>query len=479
MLFNSYSFLLFLPLFFGVYWSLRRSLRWQNVAVVAASYYFYAQWDVRFLTLIVGVTLAGYVSGLVTARYGAGGKVSRIASGVSVAICLGVLCLFKYYDFFALSAERFLHALGFGGSHFPLYHLILPVGISFYTFQVLSYVIDVHRGQMSPSRDVVAFAAFVSFFPQLVAGPIERATHLLPQMQQPRTFSYAQATDGLRQMLWGLVKKVLIADNCAPVVDAVYGNPASGGIELWWATVLFAIQIYSDFSGYSDMAIGMSRLFGINLSTNFHLPYLSRNVAEFWQRWHITLTGWFRNYVYIPLGGSRRGKLRTLANTFAVFLVSGLWHGAAWTFLCWGFYHACCFVPVILSGKRRPRLADCGVAGWRDVPRVVLTFFLVCVGWVFFRADSMGQALTYLCRMFSDFAPTVPYGGRNTMVYPLLLLAVEVWSRRRRHVLDFSAAASSASVFRFAPARWLAYYLLIYVVSRYGGNPEAFVYFQF
>ena len=342
MLFNSLGFALFLPVVFLIYWLLRRWHRWQNLFVLVASYYFYGCWDWRFLMLIAFTSAASYLSGL---WIGAAeeGKRKWIMWG-NVGINLLILGLFKYYDFFAQSfADLFLGGQADG----LLLGLVLPVGISFYTFQALSYSIDVYRGAVRPTRDVVAFFAYVAFFPQLVAGPIERASSLLPQFQTSRHFDYALGVDGLRQMLWGFFKKMVVADSCALYVDHAFADmQGANGATLAVGAVLFSIQIYGDFSGYSDIAIGCAKLFGIRLRRNFDVPYFSRDIAEFWRRWHMSLTSWFRDYVYIPLGGSRVGRWRVVINTFVIFLVSGLWHGANWTFVAWGAFHALLFLPL-------------------------------------------------------------------------------------------------------------------------------------
>lgn len=328
MLFTSIEFFVFLPLVFALYWVLNRHTRRQNLLVVAASYVFYGWWDWRFLLLIAFTSACSYFSGLLIN----GGRWRKAALWGNIIINLAILGLFKYYDFFAV---EFAQLFGLSSDSVTL-NLILPVGISFYTFQALSYSIDIYRGKMEPTRDVVAFFAYVSFFPQLVAGPIERATNLLPQFQRQRQFDYGLAVDGVRQMLWGFFKKVVVADNCAVYVDDIWNNiSGESSLNLIMAAVLFSIQIYCDFSGYSDIAIGCAKLFGIRLMRNFKVPYFSRDIAEFWRRWHISLTTWFRDYVYIPLGGSRVSKAKVVRNTFIIFLVSGLWHGANWTFLSW------------------------------------------------------------------------------------------------------------------------------------------------
>lgn len=479
MLFNSYEFLLFLPLVLLLYWSLSRWLWVQNVLLVAASYVFYAWWDVRFLGLIVALTLTGYVAGVGIGRAGHRSRTARVICTCCVLVCVGVLGLFKYYNFFIESFNTLLH-------HWqttpclPLWQVVLPVGISFYTFQILSYAIDVKRGILQPCHNPISFAAFVCFFPQLVAGPIERATNLLPQMQHKRSVTYADVTDGLRLMLWGFVKKMLLADRCAPIVNAIYANPQADGTDLWMGAVLFAFQIYGDFSGYSDIAIGTSRLFGIRLMQNFNVPYFSRNVAEFWRRWHISLMSWFKDYVYIPLGGSRCSLPRRLANTAIVFLISGLWHGANWTFVVWGTFQWLGFVPLLLFPRLFPKLQP-AIAPERYQPslheatQILTTFLFICIGWVFFRSEQVGHAFERIERMFTQIQLHTPYGGISSLAPVGLVLAVEWVMRNRRHGLDIAGNGLLA----YRPIRWLVYYALIFATLYWGGQQAAFIYFQF
>lgn len=481
MLFNSIEFIIFLPITFFLYWLLQRHLRWQNALVVAASYLFYGWWDWRFLLLIAFTTLCSFFSGLGIGRArnrGLDGRAKAVQWG-NIILNLLILGLFKYYDFFAQSfADAFLGGRADG----LLLHLVLPVGISFYTFQALSYSIDVYRGKMEPSRELVAFMAYVSFFPQLVAGPIERATNLLPQFERRRTMDYRQCVDGLRQMLWGFFKKVVVADSCAIYVDNIFGHPDwFNGASLLLAAVLFTIQIYGDFSGYSDIAIGCAKLFGITLRRNFNVPYFSRDIAEFWRRWHISLTTWFRDYIYIPLGGSRVPKGRVVLNTFVIFLVSGLWHGANWTFVAWGAYHALLFLPLILLGRNR-RHTDTVAAGrvlpsWRELGQMLITFFLAVMGWVLFRADSIEQAGQYYSRMFATLfqgAPTLtsPMDGWVVAVSVLLMTVVEWFNRNEEH--EF------ACQLRCRLLRWGFYVLLLFMIGGYMvTNEMPFIYFQF
>ena len=468
MLFTSIEFFLFLPLTFAIYWLLRKQLRWQNLLVVVASYVFYGWWDWRFLLLIAFTTICSYASGLLITQL----RWRKVALWSNIVLNLGILGLFKYYDFFATELARLL---GCSGDSVML-NLILPVGISFYTFQALSYSIDVYKGKIEPTRDVVAFFAYVSFFPQLVVGPIERATNLLPQFLRKREFDYAMAVDGVRQMLWGFFKKVVVADNCAIVVDIVWGDiGAYGSMDLAVAAALFSIQIYCDFSGYSDIAIGCAKLFGIKLMRNFNVPYFSRDIAEFWRRWHISLTTWFRDYVYIPLGGSRVAKWKVVRNTFIIFLVSGCWHGANWTFLAWGAFHALLFLPLILLGKNRKYTNTVAEGRWlpriKELGQMSLTFVLAALGWVLFRSQSIGEAL--------DFYFALVNGGwhgfnppKRAIAFVAIMLVVEWLQRSRAHGLDMSGV-------RHRTVRYACYLTVLALIFMYGVFNETFIYFQF
>ena len=484
MLFNSIDFAVFLPVTFVVYWLLGRRVRWQNLFVVGASYLFYGWWDWRFLVLIAITTLCSYASGIAIAHTREREEYVKLKPRfflwANIVFNLLILCTFKYYDFFAQSfADLFLG----GKADRLLLHLVLPVGISFYTFQALSYSIDVYRGSIRPTRDVVAFTAYVSFFPQLVAGPIERATSLLPQFEGGRRFDYRMCADGLRQMLWGFFKKMVVADSCALYVDPIFAHPDwFNSSSLLLAAVLFSIQIYGDFSGYSDIAIGCAKLFGINLRRNFNVPYFSRDIAEFWRRWHISLTTWFRDYIYIPLGGSRVRKGRVVLNTFVIFLVSGLWHGANWTFVAWGAYHALLFLPLILLGRNR-RHTNTVAAGralptLRELGQMLGTFLLAVMGWVLFRADSIEQAFDYYGLMFGRLAE----GGAPTITSPIdawvvgvsiaLMTVVEWINRGEEH--EFCIQPRSRAL------RWTGYVVVIFLIGAFMvTNEMPFIYFQF
>jgi D-alanyl-lipoteichoic acid acyltransferase DltB (MBOAT superfamily) len=404
----------------------------------------------------------------------------RAISAGNIVLNLLILGFFKYYNFFV---QNFVDAFTLFGKTLEVHTLqiILPVGISFYTFQALSYSIDVYRKTIESTKDVVSFFAFVSFFPQLVAGPIERAANLLPQFLTKRTFDYAKAVDGMRQILWGLFKKIVVADNCAVAVNAIFANhnnyPAS---NLAIGAVLFAFQIYGDFSGYSDIAIGTARLFGFNLKRNFAFPYFSRDIAEFWRRWHISLNTWFRDYIYIPLGGSRTTKAKIVRNTFIIFLVSGLWHGANWAFLAWGAYHAALFLPLLLLGKNRTYTNIASenrmLPSIKESLQMLVTFGFVVVGWIMFRAENIHQAMEYLAGICSPSLFAIPLGGKKAMLYTIILsailLIVEWIGRRNQHALERIPIKNRA-------IRWAIYCLIIMIIACMAGNHSQFIYFQF
>ncbi len=482
MLFNSLQFAVFLPIVFLLYWLVfdrllgrsKRQLMWQNAFVVIASYVFYGWWDWRFLLLIAFTSLCSWGSGILVGN-NRGSKKSKRWMWANILLNLGILGLFKYYDFFVTEFAQLFHLSTEG----LLLRVILPVGISFYTFQALSYSIDVYRGKMEPTKDIVAFFAFISFFPQLVAGPIERATNLLPQFQKKREFDYDTGIDGMRQILWGLFKKVVVADNCAVYVNQVFANSGShSGSTLLLAAVFFTFQIYGDFSGYSDIAIGTAKIFGIRLMRNFNVPYFSRDIAEFWRRWHISLTTWFRDYVYIPLGGSRVSKAKVIRNTFVIFLVSGFWHGANWTFIVWGAYHALLFLPLILTGKNRKYTNQIAEGRYlptlKELGQMLLTFILAVFGWIIFRSESIGQAWEVILGIMNRSlftAPMMVVGLKKIVFVILVLLLVEWLNRSKEHGL---AIGNLPLWLRIASC-----YMLVLVILELGGNSQSFIYFQF
>lgn len=482
MLFNSIEYLFFLPIVFLIYWLLRNHLKLQNLFVVLASYVFYGWWDYKFLLLIAFTSLCSYASGLLIDKskrctvYGVWCiNWPKFWMMTNIVINLGILAVFKYYDFFV---SEFGALFGVSTDSLLL-RIILPVGISFYTFQALSYSIDVYRGNIKPTKDIIAFFAFISFFPQLVAGPIERATNLLPQFLQKRTFSYEQGVDGMRQILWGLFKKIVVADNCAMYVDQVWSTyDTQSGSTLLLAAILFTFQIYGDFSGYSDIAIGTAKLFGIRLMRNFNNPYFSRDIAEFWRRWHISLTTWFRDYVYIPLGGSRVSKAKIVRNTFVIFLLSGFWHGANWTFIAWGAFHAALFLPLILLGMNRKYTGQVAegrwLPTWKEALQMLLTFALVVIGWIIFRAETIGQAweiMKGICDLSLLTIPMVAVGLKRTLLFIVVLLVVEWIDRDKEHAFALTRLPHWARI--------IVIYGLILIMLEFMGHSQSFIYFQF
>jgi D-alanyl-lipoteichoic acid acyltransferase DltB (MBOAT superfamily) len=482
MLFNSIDFAIFLPVVFFIYWFLlHKQHNWQNLFMVAASYVFYGWWDWRFLSLILFSTLIDYLCGrgLASEENPLRRKLYLLAS---IVINLGFLGFFKYYNFFL---DNFRTAFTFFGQDISLrgLNIILPVGISFYTFQTLSYTIDVYRRKLEPTSDFIAFAAYVSFFPQLVAGPIERATNLLPQFYHNRIFDYNQAVDGMRQILWGLFKKIVIADNCARYANLIFNNSGDyGGSTLLLGVLFFTFQIYGDFSGYSDIAIGTSRLFGFNLMRNFAFPYFSRDIAEFWRRWHISLSTWFRDYLYIPLGGSRNGKAAGIRNTFIIFAISGFWHGANWTFIVWGLLNALYFLPLLLLNRNRQNL-DTIAAGklWpslREFSSMALTFGLTVFAWIFFRAANLTQAGQIISEIFSASFFTAPalLSDGKVLITIILVIAFVImeWLGREE---EYAMARIGFGWPRYR--RWAMYYAVILVSLYFAGEPQQFIYFQF
>jgi D-alanyl-lipoteichoic acid acyltransferase DltB (MBOAT superfamily) len=448
---------------------------------VAASYLFYGWWDWRFLSLILFSSIVDFLVGRKLCSV-QNSKKRKALLWVSILVNLGFLCFFKYYNFFL---DNFITAFSFFGSNITAnsLNIILPVGISFYTFQTLSYTIDVYRKKLEPTKDFVAFSAFVSFFPQLVAGPIERATHLLPQFYSKRKFDNSKAIDGLKQILWGLFKKIVIADNCAEFANEIFNNSGEySGSSLLLGAMFFAFQIYGDFSGYSDIAIGTSRLFGFDLMKNFNFPYFSRDIAEFWRRWHISLSTWFRDYLYIPLGGSRGGSSMKIRNTFIIFIVSGFWHGANWTFIVWGALNAIYFLPLLLTKNNRKNLDV--VAQGRYIPslkeayQIVMTFLLTVLAWIFFRADNVSHALTYISEIFSSSILTIPELDKmgnpiTTIILSCIFIIIE-WLGR-----EDEFGISSIGLNWQRPFRWLFYYSIIFTILVFEGKEQAFIYFQF
>lgn len=478
MLFNSINFAFFLPVVLTLYWLLgKKKLCYQNALLLLASYFFYACWDWRFLFLLIFSTLLDYITGLKMCR-ARQQKSKKFWFWLSVTVNLGFLGVFKYYNFFTESFAALLSDLGLQVNPWSL-KVILPVGISFYTFHGLSYVIDIYKNRIKAESSFIDYSVFVSFFPLLVAGPIERATHLLPQIKKKRVFDYGRAIDGLRQILWGLFKKVVIADLCADAVNTVFGNAANAaGSTLVLGAVLFAFQIYCDFSGYSDIALGTARLFGIELLRNFAFPYFSRDIAEFWRRWHISLSSWFRDYLYIPLGGSKGGTWMKVRNTFIIFIVSGFWHGANWTFIVWGLLNALYIMPSILLSSNRNHL-DVVSAGrllpsFREFFSMGLTFGLTVLAWIFFRSESVGSALDYISGIFSPSLFSKPEVEMRTLFFLILIFLTVEWLGR-----EGPYAISKMGLNWPRPFRWAAYYSLVLAICYFAGPQQQFIYFQF
>jgi len=480
MLFNSLDFAVFLPIVFVLYWFVtKHNLKLQNVLIVASSYVFYGWWDWRFLSLIIFSTFLDYSIGR-RLKNEDNVRVRKTLLWTSIIVNLGFLGVFKYYNFFL---DNFIAAFSFFGQDIQpnSLNIILPVGISFYTFQTLSYTIDVYKKKLEPTEDLVAFSAFVCFFPQLVAGPIERATNLLPQFYKKRTFEYDKAVDGMRQILWGLFKKVVIADNCAEYANLIFNNYQDyNGSTLLLGAIFFTFQIYGDFSGYSDIAIGTSRLFGFNLMQNFATPYFSRDIAEFWRRWHISLSTWFRDYLYIPLGGSRGGTWMKVRNTFIIFLVSGFWHGANWTFIVWGGLNALYFLPLLLLKRNRTNLGVVAegrmLPNLRELWQMGTTFLLTVLAWVFFRAENISHATSFLQKVFSITIIKSPYypgigSTKYTLLFLLILVVFDWVNRGKPHSL--------MTLPKNKTVRYLFYYIVIGTILLNAGTDQEFIYFQF
>ena len=404
-------------------------------------------------------------------------KIRKRLLWLSLGVNLGLLGFLKYYNFFASSLQVAFSGLGFVLDDLTL-NIILPIGISFYTFQTLSYTIDIYKQKIPAEKDPVKFFAFVSFFPQLVAGPIERASHLLPQFQKHRSFEEKNALGAFQLILWGLFKKIVIADNCALIVNEVFGNYQSfNSLEICFAVIMFAFQIYGDFSGYSDIAIGVSRLFGIDLMVNFRTPYFSRDIAEFWRRWHVSLSSWFRDYLYIPLGGSKVGRQMAVRNTMIVFLVSGFWHGANWTFIVWGALHSLFFLSLLLMNRNRIHtnhlptfLSKAHLAG---LPHMLLTFALVCFAWIFFRADSVSHALSIIQRIGTSNASVGFLEFKHLITSYLIGVLL---------LVDWQLRNDSINFYQWPLWKNLMFVLIVIPhIVWFGvfGNPLEFIYFQF
>jgi alginate O-acetyltransferase complex protein AlgI len=477
MFFNSLSFAIFLPIVFVLYWFVfHKTKSTQNAVLIIASYYFYSCWDWRFLFLLVFSTFLDYYTGIQIEKAKTDGF-RKFWFWLSISVNLGFLGIFKYYNFFASSFSDLLNGFGLHSSPLLL-NVVLPVGISFYTFHGLSYVIDIYLKRIKAEYNFVDYSLFVSYFPLLVAGPIERATHLLPQVKVKRTFDYEKAKEGMYQIIWGLVKKVVIADTCATYANAIFDHYTSmNSLSLLLGAFYFAFQIYGDFSGYSDMALGMSKLFGIDLLRNFNYPYFSRDIAEFWRRWHISLSSWFRDYVYIPLGGSKGSKFKQVRNVFVIFLLSGFWHGANWTFIAWGFINALYFLPLLLLHKNRSNIETVqlqwDLGSLKVLWNIVLTFGLSCLAWIFFRAKSIEIAFAYIARIFTNRSFLPQYLENERYSYEMVLLVfifiIVEWNARTK-IEPISGRYS-----------WLKLVLSLAALLALGtySDYKEFIYFQF
>lgn len=478
MFFNSIDFAIFLPIVFILYWFItKEKLNAQNILLLVASYFFYACWDYRFLFLLIFSTLLDYYTGI-KIHEAKSLKNKKFWLWLSVSVNLGFLGVFKYYNFFIESFSEAFEHLGYKTSFITL-SVILPVGISFYTFHGLSYLIDIYNERIKPVRNFIEYSVFVSFFPLLVAGPIERATHLLPQIQNKRNFDYAKAVDGLRQILWGLFKKIVVADSCAVYANEIFNHSGDyAGSTLIVGALFFTVQIYCDFSGYSDIALGTARLFGIELLRNFAFPYFSRDIAEFWRRWHISLSTWFRDYLYIPLGGSKGGILLKVRNIFIIFLVSGFWHGANWTFIFWGGLNALYFLPLLLLDRNRTNIEIVAqgrlLPSGKDLFNMLITFSLTVFAWIFFWSESLTHAFSYLSGIFSTSIFTRPEIMPRSLIGIIFFFFVVEWLGRGREFAMEKLALKWPS-----PVRWGFYYGLVLAIFFFSGKEQQFIYFQF
>ena len=472
MLFNTLEYFLFLPITFFIYWAIKET-KYQNIFILISSYVFYGWWDWRFLFLIFLSTVVDYFVAMRIEQTHKK-KSKKLYLLISIIFNLSILGFFKYYNFFIDSWIELLSKIGYQVTDVWTLKIILPVGISFYTFQTMSYSLDVYRSEIKATKDFISFASFVSFFPQLVAGPIERASNLLPQILSKRKFDYKQSVNGLRLILWGLFKKVVIADSLSLLVTPIFENYTSlNGGELLLGLIYFSFQIYCDFSGYSDIAIGTAKMFGIELRSNFIFPYFSRDISEFWRRWHVSLSSWFRDYIYIPLGGSKKGKWMTIRNIFIIFIISGFWHGANFTFIAWGLIHALLYLVIALRNKNRRYttsiVAENGMTpSIKEIFQISITFFTVMISWVFFRSNTITDSFLYLRKIIIDF--DIPISYSSGLVYVIFFIMCD-WLNRKdeRNPLNIS------SVY----VRWTAYILMLLLILGHGGQKNEFIYFQF
>ncbi len=475
MLFNSLEFIIFLPIVFYLYWFIfSKKILFQNLVLLISSYIFYSWWDWRFLSLLFSSTIMDYFVGQ-RIHSCKKKKLKKFYLLLSIFFNLTLLGFFKYFNFFIQSWIELLAIFGFEYQNPWTLNIILPVGISFYTFQTMSYTLDIYYGKLKPTKDFISFASFVSFFPQLVAGPIERASNFLPQILKCRKFNYKQGVQGLRLILWGMFKKIVIADSLAWRVDYVFNNyhDYNGGVLLL-GLIYFSFQIYCDFSGYSDIAIGISKLFGFELKSNFKFPYFSRNIKEFWRRWHISLSTWFRDYLYVPLGGSIHGQWIAFRNILLIFTISGFWHGANWAFISWGLVHAMLYIPFFIFKKNYQYISStvaehsC-LPTIREVLQMVFTFLLITITWVFFRSQNIESAFEYLFNMITKFG--LPTKNRSGIIFVLLILLLD-WIIRKDERNPIQIKNSIL--------RWIAYLILFFsIIYSINTDNSKFIYFQF
>lgn len=478
--FNSLNFAIFIIVIFILYWFiLNKNIKYQNILLLASSYLFYSLWDWRFIFVLLFSTILDFFIGSFIYS-NSNQKVKIFYLYLSIFINLGLLAFFKYYNFFIDSLYESLSLFGLNGN-FKILEIILPIGISFYTFHGLSYVIDIYRKKITPEKSFINYSLFVSFFPLLVAGPIERATHLLPQINTKKRFYYLKFVDGLKQILWGFFKKIVIADNCAIYVDLVFNNSQNynGSAHLVGA-LLFSFQIYCDFSGYSDIALGTARLFGIELFKNFSFPYFSKNIAEFWRRWHISLSSWFKDYLYIPLGGSKVSSIYKIRNILLIFIVSGFWHGANYTFIIWGLLNALFVMPYIFINKPKYNLIlnSTIITNVIEFFKIFSTFLLVTLIWIFFRANNLANALEYLTTIFSNSLFSFPNLENTIDLFPICLMILFFiyieWNGKLNNYAIENTCKNKSLFIRFG-----LYYIIVFLIIYFGGNEQQFIYFQF
>lgn len=479
MLFNSFEFLIFLALTFILYWLVCRNRKEQNVLLLVASYVFYGWWDYRFPAFIVAITAASYASGLILERYQNRNKIKKLVLWGMSIFTIGTLWIFKYFNFFIEQFSKIISYIGFQTNPFVL-DILVPIGISFYSFQALSYTIDVSRGTIKAEKSPLIFSVFISFFPQLLAGPIERASNLIPQFKRDRKFNYDMGVSGMKLILWGLFKKMVVADSAGAIVTRVFTEYQEiGTLNLWIGGILCAFQIYADFSGYSDMAVGVGRLFGIGITRNFDKPFLSRDIREYWRRWHISLNSWFLDYIYIPLGGNRKGKFRLYLNIFIIFLISGIWHGANYTYICWGIYCALIIILTNILGLSKKRSEI--VAKNRILPSfseslmMGFTFFLMMFGHVMVRSPYLYLGFEYISLMFSNFTPSSYIGEGPALFWAAAMMALEWAGRRKENPIEFSGHG----LMRYKYARRTFYLVMFMACLLFTGTQTNFIYFKF